>query len=80
MRLSVYTIYDVIAQTFNKPFTEINHGTATRSFKQSLAGAPNPEDYILYYIGTFDTENGELIAELRKEVYYGNTINPEEDK
>lgn len=58
MNLNLYSIHDNIAELFNKPFTEINDGTAKRSFTQSVDKSPNKNDYTLYLIGIFDDQTG----------------------
>lgn len=58
MKLNIYSIYDVVAQVFNKPFTDINDGTAVRSFVQSVNDQPHKNDYVLYKLGSLTDHNG----------------------
>lgn len=65
---NVYTIKDAKSNTFANPFYSINHNTAIRSFNQA-ANDPQttihqyPEDFSLYYLGTFNDENADFKAE-----------------
>lgn len=57
---NIYTIYDVVAEVFNRPFFDINHASAMRGFENSiLQHSPiNKNDYALYHIGSFDEQSG----------------------
>ena len=61
MKLSIYSIYDSVAEVFNKPFTSINNATAEREFVQSVKEQPHKNDYILYYLGDFNDANGQIV-------------------
>lgn len=65
MKLNVYSIFDILAEVFNKPFCDHTDASATRSFKASLQEnhERNKEDYCLYRIGTFNDNTGETLAE-----------------
>lgn len=54
----MYTIYDSVAEIFNRPFVDHNDASATRAFERSLESNPNKNDYSLYRIGTYDDESG----------------------
>lgn len=64
--LQLYSIYDIKAQTFNKPFFCLHVSEATRSIQASFdlpkAEQPwfvkHPEDFKLFLIGTFDPKTG----------------------
>lgn len=62
MKLHIYSIFDTVAEVFNKPFTDINDASATRSFMQSLDDNKNKNDYVLYNMGTYDDSKGEIIG------------------
>lgn len=64
MTYNVYAMRD-LKTGFLKPELDINHQAAIRNFKLGLATAHGesilgfaPEDFDLYYIGTFDTDSG----------------------
>jgi len=63
MELQVYSVRDAKAEIFNQPFLQKTHGEAERTFK-NLVSDPNstvgkfPEDYSLYYLGTYDDSKG----------------------
>ena len=60
MKLSIYSIYDTVAQVFNKPFTDINDATATRAFKDSVKDQPHSKDYCLYKLADYFDNNGSI--------------------
>lgn len=59
MKLNVYTIKDIKAETFGNPFYSTNDQTAKRSLEQA-SNDPNttiskyPEDFVLYRLGDWD--------------------------
>lgn len=61
MQTEIYTIYDTKAQIYNKPFHQQNKAVALRT-ATDLANDPNseiaknPEDYIMFYLGTYDDQ------------------------
>jgi hypothetical protein len=61
MKKSLYSIYDSVAQVFNNPFTDINDGSAIRSFCQSVSEQPHKNDYVLFKLADFTDNDGEVI-------------------
>ena len=65
MIINVYTIFDVKAQFYNKPFYLANDSVAVRTFSD-LANDPqtdvakHPEDYILFALGTYNDETAKI--------------------
>jgi len=68
MFLNAYSIYDVKAGIFSQPYFSVNNAAAVRAFAQ-VANDPgnqiavNPEDYVLYKVGTFNDQTGDLNQE-----------------
>jgi hypothetical protein len=62
MLINLYSIYDKVAETFNDPFKELNNASAIRSFQHSVIDQPHKDDYVIYHVGTFDTDKGEYNA------------------
>jgi len=60
MKQSIYSIYDTVAQVFNKPFTDHNNATAIRSFTASIEGEKHKDDYALYLLAEYDDSNGSI--------------------
>ncbi|AXL14566.1 nonstructural protein [Microviridae sp.] len=64
MLKNIYTIYDQKTREFLHPFISINEEVATRDFYNTLASVPtmqqHPKDFDLYYVGTFDTDDGNV--------------------
>lgn len=63
MKLTVYSVQDLVANTFSFPFYERSPNQALSVFKQ-VCGSPDslfhqfPDSYRLLKIGTFDDEGG----------------------
>lgn len=63
MKVNIYSIFDTVAEVFNKPFTEFNDASAQRAFIASLEEKlTNKNDYVLYNIGTYDDSKGEIVG------------------
>lgn len=63
MELKIFSIRDAKAECFNQPFFQKTHGEAERNFTQLVKDqksmiAQFPEDYDLYYLGTYDDQTG----------------------
>lgn len=68
----MFCLYDKKAAVYMSPFTERNDATAVRMVQGLLAQrnsnvAQYPEDFDLYYLGDFDTEDGELTPGVKPE-------------
>lgn len=63
MELKVFSIFDKCTQAFNTPFYMLTRAEAIRAF-QNMARDPetqifkNSLDYNLYYLGTWDNQEG----------------------
>lgn len=65
MRQCVFSIFDDKAKAFLTPFYMPLKPMAVRTFTNCVndpthAFCSNPEDYTLFYLGTFDNESGVL--------------------
>lgn len=63
MKQEHFAVYDQKARSFCKPFHADNQNTAIRAFHYSATQLDNdigryPNDYGLYFVGTFDGEQG----------------------
>ncbi len=68
MKLNAYTIYDVAAGTYSRPYYTGSDGEATRAFKDIATDAEHPigahpEDYTLYRTGSFNDSTGKMEGE-----------------
>jgi hypothetical protein len=79
MKLKMYSIYDTVAEVFNKPFCDHNDQSAVRAFTHSLLAKETPDknDFQLYRIGSFDDSNGEIEHENPSRVMSGLDIKEE---
>lgn len=65
MKLETYAIYDAKAESYGQPFFLQNDGVAIRLFagyandKKTMIGQ-HPEDFSIFWIGTYDDSNGEI--------------------
>ena len=71
MKLNVYTIFDVAAGAYTRPFYCQSDGQATRMFTDLACDADHevgkhPEDYSLYRVASWNDNTAEFIPE-RKE-------------
>lgn len=62
MITEIYSIYDTKAHVHNKPFHQTNRDVAIRTcadIANDINGEihKNPEDYALFYLGTYDDSN-----------------------
>lgn len=67
MELKIYSIRDSKAEIYNTPFFQKTHGEAERNFMQLVNDDKStvgkfPEDFDLYYLGTYDDQTGKLSA------------------
>lgn len=63
MKLKSFAIWDEKAKSFVAPFFLPEVGMAVRTFKDCIndknhAFGKHPEDYTLFRVGTFDTDDG----------------------
>lgn len=71
MNLNIYSIYDTVAQVFNKPFVDINDNSARRTFAQSLKEVPHKTDYVLYSLGSYTDHDGVIVPATPTRIYSG---------
>lgn len=67
MKLPAYAVFDKKALSYNRPFFVHNDQVAKRIFVNEVANpdsdlSHNPEDFILYRIGSYDDQSGELVG------------------
>lgn len=67
MQTKIYSIRDSKGEVFNFPFYKKTHGEAERDFRSLVNDEKStvwqyPEDYDLYFIGTYDDETGKIEA------------------
>ena len=79
MQYEIYTIRDVKADAYFRPFYVPNRAVAVRAVSnlvqdtQSDIGR-NPEDYQLFYIGTYDDNSGVISAIAPEHILNINTL------
>lgn len=75
MKNVIYSLYDVKACIYNKPFFEVSDGVAIRNV-MSAAEDPNsmlkkhPEDFSLFRLGVYDDSNGTFVLDDRPQLVY----------
>lgn len=65
MKHFVYSVHDVKAEAYLRPFFVPSHGLAIRSFENEVRNPDspmhtNPEDYTLFQLGEFDDDTGSI--------------------
>lgn len=68
MRSFVFSVFDSCSAVYDRPFISSADGAAVRSFGDIACDADHPigahpEHYLLFRIGTFDDNSGELVPE-----------------
>lgn len=64
--MKLYSIFDAKANTYCAPFECVSNGVAIRQLMDLVSDAKTtvskyPEDFSLYFVGDFDTDNGQLL-------------------
>ena len=62
---NIYAVYDSKAEAYMQPFFNDTHGLAIRVFEKHVNDpatifSQHPEDFTIFYIGTFDETNGKI--------------------
>ena len=70
MQVKLYTIRDLVAGECGPIFVSKNDGLAVRQSCQLLAGVNDVAEYSLYCVGTFDTENMEMVEKVPHEIEF----------
>jgi len=65
--MKVFSIYDGKIRSFMRPFLDAHTGSALRSFEQACKEptspfAQFPADFVLYEVGTFNQDTGDLTS------------------
>jgi len=58
--MRVFTVFDKVARSYSAPMLAKNDDEAGRMFQLSVQNLSYCEDYVLFDIGFFDPETGEL--------------------
>ena len=67
MKLQMFSVFDIKAQSFSKPMFLTHKGEAIRAFQDVVKDgksmiALHPEDYKLYALGFLDDVSGEIVG------------------
>jgi len=67
MILKMFAIHDGKINAFMRPFLDQHTGSALRSFEEACTEptspfAKFPTDFVLYEVGTFNVETGEIVS------------------
>jgi len=67
MQQELFSIFDIKGVVYTPPFSAINTAVAQRSFAESVNEKGHtfnkyPDDFVLYYVGTFDTETASILV------------------
>lgn len=74
MKKVIISVKDTVAEIFNDPRVEINAASAIRAFTNSIESSKSKDDFSLYIIGEFDTNNGEVYPSEPTRIYSGHDV------
>lgn len=60
MKVSLYAVYDCVAEEYGPPWTAINDRVAGRQTRAILSTMPSRSDYLLHKLGSYDTQTGQV--------------------
>ncbi len=68
MKYKMFSVFDTAVGAYTRPFAAQSAGAAIRAFEDDCVNADSPvakhpEDYALFLLGSFDDNNGLLVAE-----------------
>lgn len=77
--MKMYAIRDRATDQYLQPMFLLAHGQAIRTFSDDInkADSPagqHPEDYDLYYIGTYDTDTGKVEENEPQQIAIGKDL------
>lgn len=84
MTKTIASIYDTKAEAWSTPLFFNSNAEAIRTFSDVVNNAEtqygrHPEDYILFNIGTFDEQTGEIVGGLQVSLEHGiNLVTPQQ--
>lgn len=70
----IISVKDTVSEIFNDPRVEVNTASAIRAFTQSLKDTTHKDDFVLYQVGTFNTQNGEVTKGEPIKIHSGHDI------
>lgn len=79
MTLKMFTLHDTVAKTYSGISLELSEATAVRNFRAMINGKDgamqfSASDYDLIYLGTYDSETGNLCPEAQVKVANGADV------
>jgi len=74
MKKVIISVKDTVAEVFNDPRVEINAASAIRAFTNSIQGNQNKDDFTLYIVGEFDSQNGDVQPCEPVKIYSGHDV------
>lgn len=79
MNLMMYTLHDTVAKTYSGISLEVSEATALRNFKAMINGKDgvmqfSASDYDLVFLGTYNSETGNVCPEPQVKVANGADV------
>lgn len=81
MLYHVFSVRDRSADAYGRPFFHTSKGGAIRSFSDEINGsgpdnvlAKHPEDFDLFYLGTFSDDRGEFVTVRPEQIAVGKDL------
>ena len=70
----IVSVKDNVSEIFNDPRVEVNTASAIRAFTNSVKETPYKDDFSLYQVGTFETNNGTVTPNEPLRIYTGHDV------
>ena len=78
----IYAVKDELTATFLQPVFVEKEDEILRIFTYQINNTPiwkdNASDFSLYYLGTFDSDSGTIIADIPKKIISGHSVRRKE--
>jgi hypothetical protein len=76
MKMIMYSIYDSVAEVFNKPFISHNDKDAMRGFRRSIeeVGEEGKSDFFLFRVGEWNDSEGKVYPLMPSKVDQGSNV------
>ena len=79
--MNIYSIYDSVVKAYQTHFFLVNRGHAIRSvsdlFRSDNEISRNPQDYILYQLGEYNEQSGQIKSfESPEKICHINELDP----
>ncbi len=84
MSAMIFSVKDMVAERFMEPFFAVNEASAMRSFQMECGREGTqfnqyPEDFVLYCLGLWDPEKGEIVGQDARKIVNASAFAQEQE-